>query len=259
MFNTINTTIPYWLLSLASFFILNSACTPQKDQPLRVAVASNARFVVEEIAKIYTEESGQEVELIASSSGKLTAQILEGAPYDLFLSADIDYPTTLYKKGKTTDKPVTYAIGTLGLWATREDMNIGLQDLNNNIISRIACANPETAPYGKAAIEALQSAGIYGGVRDRLIFGESVGQVSQFLYSKAADVGFVPSSLSKILEDKVTGHWVPIDNSLYKPIQQGVVLIDNQRSIHAAAKQFYQFLFTEKSRAILRTYGYQTD
>ena len=254
---SINKAASHWLLFLVIIAIHLHACTPHSEQPLRVAVASNARFVAEEIAENFTEQTGQEVELIVSSSGKLTAQILEGAPYDVFLSADIHYPNTLYENGKTTSKPVIYAYGTLGFWTTKEVL--ALDDLPTESVSRIACANPETAPYGKATIEVLKAAGLYSAISDKLIFGESVGQVSQFIFSKAADVGFVPSSLSGRLDNKVDGQWIAVDKSLYTPIEQGVVIIKKKGGNQAIAEQFYKFLLTDKSKAILQTHGYQTD
>lgn len=238
---------------------LTLSCSTPKESNIKVAVASNARFVIEELATLYTDQSSNEVELIISSSGKLTAQILEGAPYDVFLSADLDYPTELYNQGKTTDKPIIYANGNLGLWTTNEDIVPNLNRLKDIGIDHIACANPQTAPYGKAAIEVLRNLGIYDSISNKLIYGESVSQVSQFVYSKAADIGFIPSSMTKAPHLKDKGRWLAIDQGLYAPIAQGAVVIKQDGRDSAASIQFLQFLTSTDSKAILKKYGYRTN
>ncbi len=235
------------------------SCQTSDTSSIKVAVASNARFVMEEISDAYRKQTGREVELIVSSSGKLTAQILEGAPYDVFLSADLDYPTTLYNQGKTTAKPVTYAYGTLCIWTTNENQNLDLNQLNHTDIRRIACANPKTAPYGKAAIEVLSNLGMYDSISNKLIYGESVSQVSQFVFSKAADVGFISSSMIHTAHLRDKGKLLPIDQALYSPIAQGAVVIKQEGKDDEIPLQFLQFLTSKDSKAILKKYGYRTN
>jgi len=229
-------------------------CNAPNESTIKVAVASNARFALEELAAMYTKQSGYKVELIVSSSGKLTAQILEGAPFDVFLSADLDYPNELFNQGKATHKPVVYAYGTLGLWTTNDDIEIGLQELENETIRHIACANPKTAPYGRATIEVLNNLELYEAISEKLIFGESVSQVSQFVYSKAADVGFISSSIAKA---KGKGRWFAIDSNLYSPISQGAVVIKQDHKDRTVATQFLKFLASEDAEVVLKEYGYR--
>ena len=235
------------------------ACHAVTKPNIKVAVSSNARFAVEEIVETYTNLTGHEIELIVSSSGKLTAQILEGAPFDVFLSADLDYPNKLFTQGMTTAKPVTYAYGTLGMWTTNTELDLSIDKLSSAKINHIACPNPKTAPYGKAAIEALNKSGMFAALSSKLIYGESVSQVSQFVYSQAADVGFISSSVINAPHLKGKGRWFSIDQNLYSPIAQGAVVIKQNSSNSNIPSQFLQFLSSKESKAILKKYGYRTN
>ncbi|GAB4022854.1 molybdate ABC transporter substrate-binding protein [Spirosoma koreense] len=226
-------------------------------QPLRVAVAANAQFVMEKLRVAFQQKTGLTVETIVNSSGKLTTQIQQGAPYDVFLSADMTYPQTLHQQGLTTAAPVVYAYGTLVLW-TAGDMPLvaDLKMLVNPAVRHIAIANPATAPYGEAAVSALKQKQLLKKVQPKVVYGESIAQVNQYILSGAAEVGFTAKSVVLDSSLKARGHWIELPTTGYKPIAQGVVVLkrSNQRK---AAEQFVLFLRSPVARRILQQFGYQ--
>ncbi|NJB72568.1 molybdate transport system substrate-binding protein [Saonia flava] len=244
--------IPIKISFLLLFFLILN-CKEDKSNTLTIATASNMQYAMKELTRSFKEQTGTECVIIVGSSGKLTAQIMEKAPYDVFVSADIKYPNELYKKGFAESKPSIYALGKLVLWSTTHK-NPNLDSLTNNSIKNIAIANPKTAPYGLAAVEVLKEMKLYGKVEDKLVYGESISQTNQFILSGAADMGFTAKSvvLSPNLKEK--GYWVPINIS-YEPISQGIVLLKNS-SLKKESKQFYDFLFSKKAQETLEKYGY---
>jgi len=225
------------------------------SQELRVAVAANAQFVTQALKKVFEEETGIKTTLIISSSGKLTAQIKQGAPFDVFLSADMKYPETLYKDGLTANKPEVYAYGKLVIWTLgKTDVSKGLDVLQSPGISKIAIANPQTAPYGVAAVEAVKKAGLYANVKPELVYGESISQVNQYLLSGAAEIALTAKSVVLSPAMKNRGKWVEVDNNLYEPIAQGVVVTKTAQKTEA--QKFYRFLFSKKAQNIFKEYGY---
>jgi len=245
----------------SSFFILVLVismlfgCSKNKNNKLVIACSANMQFAIKEIAAAFTQEKGYECEVIISSSGKLTAQILEGAPYDIFVSADLKYPETLYKKDVTTQAPKVYAYGQLVLWTTSESLIPSIETLTDTQITHIALANPKTAPYGKAAVSVLQNADLYEKIAHKLVYGESIAQTNQFIVSGAADIGFTSQSvvLSPVAKNK--GRWSAIDKDDYATIAQGVVILKKD-TLREASLKFYDFLFSPKSKEILENFGY---
>ncbi|MBC7920355.1 MAG: molybdate ABC transporter substrate-binding protein [Ferruginibacter sp.] len=226
-----------------------------RAQEFKVAVAANAQFVMEKIGQAFREESGQEAQLIVSSSGKLTAQIQNGAPFDVFLSADVHYPAALHRAGLTQAAPRVYAYGTLVLWtAANLDLSKGVAVLTRAECRKIALANPKLAPYGGAAVDALTHAGLYERVRTKLVYGESIAQVNQYVLSGSASAGFTAKSVVMDPALKGKGTWIEVDRKAYQPIAQGAVLLKGARS--PAARKFYDFLFSARARAIFQQYGY---
>jgi molybdate transport system substrate-binding protein len=237
------------------FVLIHSSCSQSSENSIIVATAANAQFAVEEIAEEFEKETGIEVDILISSSGKHTAQIQAGAPYDVFISADMKYPNQLHSLGLTHDMPKVYANGKLVIW-TLNDLPINsLEDLKTIKTTHIAVPNPKTAPYGRAAIEALEKYDILETLNEKLVFGESVSQANQFILSKSVDVGFSAASvvLSPKMKDK--GIWVMVDTAAYSTIKQGVVVISNSSNINSAIK-FYDYLFSEVSKKILIRHGY---
>ncbi|WP_456452440.1 molybdate ABC transporter substrate-binding protein [Hydrogenimonas sp.] len=237
-------------LFLSFFFALSLAA-----KPVTVAVAANVSYAIDDLIKAYeSQHPGQKIRVILGSSGKLTAQIRHGAPYDLFLSADMGYPKALYREGLAIDAPKVYAKGVLALLSpTPRDLSAGLRTLLAPDIRRIALANPKTAPYGKAATEALKKARLYETLKPKFIYGESVSQTLAYTL-KAADIGLVAKSAlysPKLRRYRQGTHWIEIDPALYMPIAQGAVLLK------PAARGFYDFLFTPRAKAIFQSYGYR--
>ena len=200
------------------------------------------------------------LELIVSSSGKLTAQIEHGAPYDIFLSADMKYPKAVDAAGKALTRPKAYAYGKLVLWTLGPAKLTGLEMLTAPSVKTIAVANPAIAPYGVAAIVTLKKAGIYEAVRRKLVFGESISQVNQFLLSGAADVAFTALSVVKSPDLAGKGKWIEINPGMYQPIEQGVVILKHaNQSDLKRARAFYDFLYSPGGRAVFNYFGYKVD
>ncbi|WP_018620895.1 molybdate ABC transporter substrate-binding protein [Spirosoma luteum] len=227
-------------------------------QPLRVAVAANAQFVIEQLKVAFQKKTGTPLELIVSSSGKLTTQIQQGAPYDVFLSADMEYPQTLHEAGLTTAAPVVYAYGSLVVWTLSDlPLNADLRVLANPAVRHIAIANPATAPYGKAAVSFLKYRKRLDPVKAKIVYGESIAQVNQYVLTGAAEVGFTAKSV--VLDPTLTkrGHWIDLPTTGYSPIAQGVVIL-KRTGQSKAARQFVQFLRSPDARRILQQFGYRS-
>ncbi|MBQ0735839.1 molybdate ABC transporter substrate-binding protein [Aquimarina celericrescens] len=242
---------------IIAFFLLlfTFGCTSTNSRKVTIATAANMQFVMKEIAAAFTQETGIDCDVIISSSGKLTAQIKEGAPYDVFISADTKYPKILYEKGFTSNIPKIYGYGTLVLWSFSENVPLDINLLTQNQIEHIALANPKTAPYGTAAIEVLKHAKIYDQISEKLVFGESISQTNQFILSGAAQIGFTAKSVVLSPQMKGKGEWISIDSTSYTPIAQAAVIIKKDK-ISDAAMKFYEFLFSTKSKEILENFGY---
>jgi molybdate transport system substrate-binding protein len=252
----------YRLLLIFSLFfgLSNINPAPGRCQTIRVAVAANAQFVTGALKEAFQKKNRADVQLVVSSSGKLTAQITHGAPYDIFLSADMKYPEHLYTAGYTLNKPETYAYGSLVLWVVKNvNLAEGLDMLKSGTIKTIAVANPATAPYGVAAIQALKKAGIYKAVKDKIVYGESIAQVNQYLLSGVADAAFTAKSVVKAPALAHKGRWIEPADTLYSPIRQGAVILKHARDNDLTdVKAFYEFLSSPEGKSIFESFGYRT-
>ena len=234
-------------------------CSPPRTPPLTIATAANMQFAMKEITQAFTQKTGIACEVVVSSSGKLTAQIREGAPFDVFVSADMKYPVALFESGRTTSEPEVYAYGRLVLWSTTDGVEPSVEMLHQEKVRHIALANPQTAPYGVAAVETLKHYGIYDQTADKLVFGESISQVNQFINAGAAEVGFTAQAAVVSSETEGKGRWLAVDTTAYSPIAQGVVVIDRQGLPKDEAQRFYAFLFSQEGRKVLTNFGYTTN
>lgn len=229
-------------------------------QDLLVAVAANVQFAMEELQSAFAEESGLEVKTVIGSSGKLTAQIKNGAPYDLFLSADMKYPQELHRAGLAVDTPRVYARGALVLWSLagvdlRRDIPAILTD---PAVTKIAIADPQLAPYGMEALRVLQHYGIGEALAPKLVYGRSIAQVNQYITLQTVAAGLTAKSVVLSPEMRDVGAWIAIDTRAYSPIDQGVVMLKHgQDERRAAARRFYEFLFSAPARVIFVRYGYE--
>jgi molybdate transport system substrate-binding protein len=225
-------------------------------QNLRVAVAANLQGAIKVLAKDFKQKTGIAIEPIIGSSGNLSAQIKNGAPYDLFLSADMSFPEDLFKEGFSAKTPAVYAYGSLIICSTQ---NIGFENwertLLSNRIKKIAIANAAIAPYGKAAEESLKLKGVYDDAKSKFVTGESISQVNTYITTGTVDVGFTTRALIKDAEGKTMLYWKEIDPKTYTPIKQGMIII-KQTKQEADALKFYEYMLGPAAKAILKEYGY---
>lgn len=232
-------------------------CASSFAQALKVAAAANLQSVITVLQKDFKQRTNIDIEPIVGSSGKLVAQIKNGAPYDLFLSADMTFPESLYKDGFATKAPVVYAYGSLIICSTK---NIGFENWERTLltprIKKIAIANPAVAPYGTAASETLQKKGILDNVRSKMVLGESISQVNTYITTGVVDVGFTTQALIKDPANKTTLYWKIVDPKTYSPIKQGVVIL-KRAAANADAEKFYNYLLSDEAKKILEQYGYR--
>jgi len=226
---------------------------------IRVAVAANLADVIEVLKVEFAKSNPSiKVDTVLGASGKFTAQIKSGAPFDLFISADMQFPEALYKENIAVTKPVVYASGALAMMSVRGlDLGKGLGVVADKKVEKIALANPKTAPYGAATVEALKQKGLYETAESKLVYGESISHTVSFAIT-AADIGFVNASAfyGEKMKQYVEGKdWVKVDPSLYAPINQGIVVL-KQAQNNAEAKAFYDFVLSGKAKQIFKNYGY---
>lgn len=228
-------------------------------EPLTVAIAANLKYVFDDLSAEFKKETGIETQSVLNSSGKIATQVRNGAPFDVFLSADMDFPEGLYKDGYATTPPKPYAYGLLVLWTQREvDLSKGVAGLADASVGKVAIANPRLAPFGRQALKALDYYKVRATVEPKLVYGESITQVSQYVDSKAADVGFSAKSIVVAPETAGKGKWVEVPPESYEPIAQGVVILKHGSEANGeAARKFYGFVLSKKARAIFAKNGYK--
>ena len=252
----------YTLLSIA-FLLL--ACTGQeqnrngRQSVLTIAAAANIQFAMEAIETAFEQKHDMEIDIVISSSGKLAAQIMQGAPYSVFLSANKAYPEAIIENGQAEDTVLTYAYGNLVLWTIKDiALDTNLAFLQNTTINKVAIANPQSAPYGQQAINSLEKAKQQSVINEKLIYGESVAQVNQYILSGAVEVGFTSKSSVLAPACKNTGKWSEVPTDSYKPIEQGVICTKYGKKIHPEGSQaFLDFLFSNTAQEILEQHGYR--
>lgn len=227
-------------------------------QTITVAAAANMKYAVTDIAKEFSKETGIEVKIITGASGKLTQQIMSGAPYDAFLSADVEYPTKLAQGGYTTTPAQVYAYGRLILWsATGADLSKGVAMVADPSVKKIAVANSKTAPYGIEAMNAMKYYQVADNATGKIITAESISQVGAYVTTKAVDVGFMAKSIVLSPEMNNVGKWVEVDDRAYNTIDQAMVGLKNgSPENQIAAKKFLRFMSSPKAITILKANGY---
>ncbi len=243
-----------FLLSLV-FCIL--AVTPALAEQVLVAVAANFVPPFREVAMEFEKATGHTLQVASGSSGNFYAQIKNGAPFEVFFSADNERPKLLEDEGLgVKGSRFTYAIGRLVLWSPDPDLVKGEDTLRSERFKHLAIANPKTAPYGVAAMQAMQNLGVWETVQPRLAMGENLGQTMGFIESGNAELGFL--ALSQVMDPKMKGkgsRWdVPIN--LHEPIQQDVVLLTRGKE-NPAAKALMEFMGKPQTTAIIERYGYE--
>lgn len=238
-----------------------SLAAPSQARPLTVFGAADLRYAMDEVVTTFKQiHPSVNIETIYGSSGKAYAQIRNGAPYDLYFSANIDYPEKLLQEGYGIGEAKLYAIGRIVLWQRRGgklDLSKGLELLRDPSIRRIAIANPEHAPYGVAGMESLKTQGIWEEVQSRLVMGENISQTAHFAAAGTAEVGIIAYSLALAPEMKELGEpFVLIDATDHSPLRQGY-MITNHGAKHPLSKEFSAFVESAQGKNILKQYGFE--
>lgn len=222
-----------------------------------VAAAPNIKFAFDDLEAAFHQQTGIVVKPVYASSGALTQQIEAGAPYDVFLAADTKYPENLYKAGKTDGAPKVYAYGTLVLWSKAPvKLDHWQALLKGPEIQKIAVPDPRLAPYGLQALHALHHYHLFAPLKAKIIYGENLLTVIQYVDAGAAQIGFTAKSLMVAPEMRGKGHWVEIPQNAYQPIAQSAVLLQHGAS-NADARKFLAFVYSPAGRHILLENGYR--
>jgi len=244
---------------LFGIFLVAGACLAHAGE-LNVAAASDLSFAMKEIAASYEKQTGTTVKVTLGSSGNFFTQIQNGAPFDMFFAADIDYPKKLEAAG--LGEPGTlyqYATGKIVMWVpanSKLDVSKGLALLLDPSVRKIAIANPKHAPYGRAAVAAMTRQGVYEKVSDKLVFGENISQATQFVESGNADVGIIALSLAMAPAMADKGRYFEIPQEMYPPLDQGAIVIKASLK-KDEAKQFLAYLKSPESVALMQRYGFK--
>jgi molybdate transport system substrate-binding protein len=244
------------LLLGAAFTLM---CTVTQAQVATIAVAANMKDAFIAIQNEFKVNNKADFRVVYGSSGNITAQILNGAPFSLFISADESYPLELFKRKMTVDEGKVYAIGKIALLSKKSN-GITLGSSKAELIkalkqaNKIAIAKPELAPYGKAAVDYLKAEGVWDLAKDKLVYGDNISVATMYVATGAADIGFTALSLALSPEIAKETQYRVLNSALYDPIKQRMVLIKNPPPNAVA---LYQFIQSPKAQAILRSFGYQ--
>jgi molybdate transport system substrate-binding protein len=228
-------------------------------EEITIAAASDLNFAFREIVTEYEKASGNHVRLTLGSSGNFYAQIQNGAPFDLYFSSDIAYPQKLEEAGLTVPGSLyQYAVGRIVMWTGHEshiDVTQGFEALREPTVKKIAIANPKHAPYGRAAVAAMEYFKVYDQVKGKLVLGENISQAAQFVDSGAADVGIIALSLALAPPMQAAGHYWEIPADAYPPIEQGAVMLIGGKN-QDSAKSFLSFIQGAEGQTMMQRYGF---
>lgn len=244
---------------VALFVFVISGVNLAVAEEITIAAASDLNFAFKEIVTEYEKSTGNHVKLTLGSSGNFYAQIQNGAPFDLYFSADIGYPKKLEEAGLTVPGSLyPYAVGRIVLWVSKGshlNLSRGLEILGDPMIKKIAIANPKHAPYGRAAVAAMEHFKVYDQVKDRLILGENISQAAQFIESGACDAGIIALSLALAPAMKAAGQYWEIPATAHAPLEQGAVILKQSKNPEAA-RQFLEFIKGTQGQEVMKRYGF---
>jgi len=261
------TSLFHYLLGAAALaaLLIPSLRATENAQPappaeLTVAAAADLKFAFDDAVKAFNEKQpATKVSVTFGSSGNFFTQLQNGAPFDLFFSADIQYPKKLAEAGLTVDTVFPYSIGQIVLWVPKNSpldvKKLGIKALLEPSVSKIAIANPEHAPYGRAAVAALQTLKVYDQIQPKLVFGENIAQAAQFVQSGAADIGILALSLAIAPKMAEAGSYWEVPLDAYPKLEQGGVILKASKNTEDA-RAFRDFVLSEQGRAILKRYGF---
>lgn len=242
-------------LLVASFLLFHT--TAAHAEKITVAAAADLKFAMDEIVASFNKSHPKDqVEVIYGSSGKFYTQIQNNAPYDLYFSADINYPRELAKKGLAASEVIPYAFGRIVLWSNSMDASkMTLENLTDAKISKIAIANPKHAPYGKRAEEAFKSLKLWEKIQPKLVFGENIAHTAQFVETRNAQAGIIALALALNPTLSKQGSYYLIPEKLHEPLEQGYI-ITKRAADKPLAKLFSGYITSKETRRIMTKYGF---
>lgn len=242
---------------LIAICLLALGQTAHAGEKITIAAAADLKFALDEIVVLFEKaHPADQVETIYGSSGKFQAQIRQGAPFDLYFSADVAYPRALKEEGFAASDVQPYAVGRIVLWSPSRDAGrMTLADLTDPAIRKIAIANPKHAPYGKRAEEALRAAGVWEKVETKLVYGENVAQAAQFVQTGNAQAGIIALSLALSPELAKQGAYALISDRLHQPLEQGFI-VTKRAAGNPLAQAFARFMADKEARAVMVRYGF---
>ena len=238
------------------FFLL--LFTQLQASSINIAAAANLSYTIKALESAFLKQHPEiHLRVTLGGSGKMSAQIMHGAPYGLFLSADMLYPQKLYSSGYALTEPKVYTKGAIAFFTTKEFAEpLSVELLTSAKISKIAIANPKTAPYGRATVEALKKSGVYSSIKKKFIYGESISQT--LIFASSSDIGVVALSAlysPQMKRYKEGKNWTLVDPKLYTPIAQGMVLLQAAKK-NPDYKLFYDFILSKEAQNIFAKNGY---
>lgn len=246
------------IIAIIGVLVLSGANLASAEEII-IAAASDLNFAFKELVAEYEKTTGNQVKLSLGSSGNFYAQIQNGAPFDLYFSADIGYPRKLEEAGLTVPGSLyRYAVGRIVVWTGNDshiDVAKGLDALREPAIKKIAIANPKHAPYGRAAVAAMEYARVYEPVKEKLVMGENISQAAQFIESGACDIGVIALSLAMAPAMKAKGTYWEIPAEAHPPLEQGAVILKSSKR-QEPAKQFLAFMKGTQGQEIMKRYGF---
>jgi molybdate transport system substrate-binding protein len=244
----------------AVFALLFSVNSSAQERSVKVAAAADLKFVMAELGQKFRQKSGTRIDVTYGSSGNFFSQIQNGAPFDLFFSADIEYPLKLASAGTADGTTLyKYAIGRIVIWIPLESkLDVSHETwkaLLDSTVQKIAIANPKHAPYGRAAVAAMQKANVYEGAKSKLVYGENISQAAQFVQSGSAQAGIIALSLAVSPGMKAGRYWM-IPEEMHAPIEQAAIVLGGAKN-KRDARAFLDFVQSPEAREILVRYGFQ--
>ena len=240
--------------------IVAACATPSRSAEITVAAASDLNFAFKEIVADFEKKTGNTVKLSLGSSGNFYAQLSNGAPFDLFFSADIAYPKKLEEAGLAEQGTLyMYAVGRIVVWVPKGSPidvgTLGIKALLHPAVKKIAIANPKHAPYGRAAVAAMEHFKVYDVVKDKFVLGENISQTAQFVQTGGADIGIIALSLAVASAMKDIGTYWEVPLEAYPRLEQGAVIMKAAKDIKAA-RAFLDYTKSHDGAAVFKRYGF---
>lgn len=246
--------------TILSFFLVFFLIQTDAQTIIKVAAAANLRYVLEEIKKQYeSEHPSSKIDITFGPSGTFTQQILNGADFNFFMAADMDYPKKIVAAGCADGDAETYIYGKLALWSLKLNVSDGLKSILLPQVKKIAIANPKGAPYGESTIKLLTTQGLYNKISNKIVWGNDISQTAQFAFSGNAELGFIALSLAFAPDMQGKGHFYVFPEDICPPQEQGCVLIKKSQVIQnekEEATQFKNYIMSHKCDSLWIKFGY---